>query len=395
MSRSVNRVGLGMKQNPQISLLTQEKRHHWDTFVSCQPDANLYHLSGWQDVIVKTYGHSTYYLIAESEEPTVDDLQSSVIGILPLVHMKSWVFGNILVSVPFFDMGGILAADDNTAKNLIDKAVSLGRQLNVQSIELRQTHLLPLAGSEAGLLGWQRLKRENIAIFDKTQNPNRIMQPSTNKVRMLLDLPDSSEELMKSFKAKLRSQIKKPIKEGLQTRIGGEELIDDFYRVFSINMRDLGSPVHSKRLISETLSAFPRTSRIFTIHRGGQTLAASIVVGFGVVLENPWSSSLREFSRLSPNMLLYWKMLEYGCDNGYRIFDFGRSSPDEGTYKFKKQWGAKSFPLHWRVIPMGGKSRAYKTADKTNFIKAIHLWQKLPVPVSRIIGPMIRKHIAL
>ena len=395
MVRSANRVGPGMKQNPQISLLPQAKRQHWDSFVYRQPDANLYHLSGWQDVIAKTYGHQTYYLIAESPNFTAGDLQSSVTGILPLVHMKSWIFGNMLVSVPFYDMGGILAADDTTAKALLDKAVALGRQLNVQSIELRQTHPLPLIGSAAGLPEGQRFKWEDSAISDKIPNPNGIMRSSTNKVRMLLDLPDSSDAMIKSFKAKLRSQIKKPIKEGLQTRIGGEELIDEFYRVFSINMRDLGSPVHSKRIISETLSAFPRTSRIVTVHLNGKTVAASLIIGFGVVLENPWSSSLREYSRLSSNMLLYWKMLEYACDSGYRVFDFGRSSPDEGTYKFKKQWGAKPHSLNWNVIPIRNKDNPKKTADKTNFSKAVRLWQKLPVTVSIILGPMIRKHIAL
>ena len=395
MGRSTNRLGPEMKQNPQISLLPHEKRQHWDAFICRQPDANLYHLCGWQDVIAKTYGHKTYYLIAETAESTSDDSQSSVTGILPLVHIKSWVFGNMLVSVPFFDMGGILAADATTGKALIDKAVTLGRQLNVQSIELRQTHPLHQTEPEAHLLEIQRSKLHKNTISDKAPNPDMHMQPSTDKVRMLLELPENSEALMKSFKAKLRSQIKKPIKEGLQTRIGGEELIDDFYQVFTINMRDLGSPVHSKRIISETLSAFPNRSRIVTVYRSGKAVAASLMAGFGTILENPWSSSLREFSRFAPNMLLYWEMLEYGCSNGYRFFDFGRSSPGEGTYKFKKQWGAKPHPLHWSTISLGNKNHPYKAADKSTFSRAIQLWQKLPVPVSIFFGPMIRKHIAL
>ena len=119
------------------------------------------------------------------------------------------------------------------------------------------------------------------------------------------------------------------------------------------------------------------------------------MVGFRDTLENPWASSLREYSRLSPNMLLYWTMLEYACDKGFKRFDFGRSSPDEGTYKFKKQWGAKPEPLHWHYISLNGKPLQQGTSEKSKFEKAIRLWQKLPVPVTKTLGPMIRKHIGL
>ena len=119
------------------------------------------------------------------------------------------------------------------------------------------------------------------------------------------------------------------------------------------------------------------------------------MVGFRDTLENPWASSLREYSRLSPNMLLYWTMLEYACDNGYSYFDFGRSSPDEGTYKFKKQWGAEPIPLHWHYILLNGQPIIEETSEKSKFEKAIHFWKKLPVRVTKIIGPMIRKNIGL
>jgi serine/alanine adding enzyme len=212
---------------------------------------------------------------------------------------------------------------------------------------------------------------------------------------MLLDLPDSSDTLLKSFKSKLRSQIRKPIAEGLTVKIGRDELLEDFYNVFAINMRDLGSPVHSIKLMRRVLEEFPDFAKIVVIYGDNHPMACSLIIGFKETLENPWASSLREYSHLSPNMLLYWTMLEYACNNGLGQFDFGRSTPDEGTYKFKEQWGAKPAALHWYYISLNGHQLTDAPDDKSRFESLIPYWQKLPVPVTRIIGPMIRKHIGL
>ena len=212
---------------------------------------------------------------------------------------------------------------------------------------------------------------------------------------MLLNLPESSEALMKSFKAKLRSQIRKPVKEGLKAKVGGLEFLNDFYHVFCINMRDLGSPVHSKKLMRNVLEEFADKAKILMVHKGSLPVACSLVVGFKDTLENPWASALREYSRLSPNMLLYWTMLEYACNNGYTYFDFGRSSPEEGTYKFKEQWGAQSTTLHWHYVSLNEKLNDEETSEKSKFNKLINCWKKLPVSITKIMGPSIRKHIGL
>ena len=217
----------------------------------------------------------------------------------------------------------------------------------------------------------------------------------SHKVRMLLNLPESSEKLMKSFKSKLRSQVKKPIKEGLNSKIGGLELLDHFYNIFSINMRDMGSPVHSKRLMRHVLEEFPDSAKIVVVYKDNQPLACSMMAGFKDVLENPWASALREYSSLSPNMFLYWTMLEYATDNDFNCFDFGRSSPDRSTYKFKKQWGAKPMPLFWHYISLNGEPIGEEASEKSNFDKAIQCWQKLPLSVTKIVGPIVRKHIGL
>ena len=373
----------------------------WDEYVLVHPGATLYHLSGWKNVIEKTYGHKTHYLIAVKDNSKLETRNSKqspqdnrlsaldyelVTGILPLFHIKHFIFGNSLISIPFFDLGGILADDEQTEKGLLQEAINIGEKLKVDNIELRHIDSLSCFDS-----------------FDSqvsTRNPepgtrNLFFQTRSHKVRMLLELPESSDVLMKSFKAKLRSQIKKPFKEGLYIKIGGPELLNDFYKVFSINMRDLGSPVHSKKLIQNVFEEFSGKAKIVMVYKDNEPVACSVVVGFKDTLENPWASALREYSRLSSNMLLYWTMLEYAGDNGYIYFDFGRSSPDEGTYKFKQQWGSKPTPLHWQYIYLKGEPPASETSEKAKFEKAIRYWQKLPVSVTKILGPRIRKYIGL
>jgi FemAB-related protein (PEP-CTERM system-associated) len=429
----------------------------WDAYVHAHPQATLYHLSGWKNIIEKTYGHKTYYLMAikNTPQPPTNSSNSSnpmnsnnsmnpsnsVIGLLPLVHLKHFLFGNSLISIPFFDLGGILADNEEIEKILISEAINIAQKLRVNTIELRHTQPLSCLGqndiSQSYLNNEQKVQtksdnalntREPIELgcsfrqrriefsqfsslqsvspmgrrretekAKKSSKSSRscLITTRSQKVRMLLHLPQSSEILMKSFKSKLRSQIKKPIKEGLYSKISGLESLEDFYNVFLINMRDLGSPVHSKKLIRNVFKEFPERAKIVIVYKDHQPVACSLIVGFADILENPWASALRKYSDLSPNMLLYWAMLKYACDKQFKYFDFGRSSPEEGTYKFKEQWGARRTPLYWHYISLDGQPLDEDASEKSRFEKAIHLWQKLPVPVTKILGPMIRKHIGL
>jgi len=306
----------------------------------------------------------------------------SILGVLPLVHLKHAIFGNCLVSLPFVDGGGILADCREAEESLLSEVIRLGRKTGASRIELRHERLLASCSDISA------------SCSESSRKPLQVATRS-NKVRMLLNLPSSSEMLMKSFKSKLRSQIAKPLKEGLIHRTGGAELLEDFYKVFLVNMRDLGSPVHSMKLMQHVLGEFSECSKIVVIYKAKVPVAAALVVGFEKVLRNPWASSLRKYASLSPNMLLYLRVLEYACDNSYQVFDFGRSSAGEGTYKFKEQWGAVPAPLYWHYISLDGKLPNPESSGKERFEKAIRYWQKLPLLVTKIIGPSIRKHISL
>ena len=360
----------------------------WDDYIRLHPGGTLYHLAGWRRIIKNSYGHKGYYLMAVENgfKNSVSKNDPIIKGVLPLIHIKNILFGNSLISVPFCDYGGILADDLNTEKELARSAIRLAERLKANEIELRNIHLK------------QSFDRNNIG--RSTSSPefttdNWHFQIRSHKVRMLFELPDSADKLMNSFKSKLRSQIRKAMRSGLKVKIGGPELLDDFYSVFTSNMKELGSPVHSKKIFENVIGEYKEKSSIMTVYQDGKPLAGSVVVGFKDTLENPWASSLREYSKLNPNMLLYWAMLEYGCENGYKKFDFGRSSPGEGTYRFKKQWGANAVPLHWQYISHKRKNYGNPISEDSKYQVASRIWKRLPEPVTKVVGPHLRKYIGL
>ncbi|MEW6442103.1 MAG: GNAT family N-acetyltransferase [bacterium] len=377
----------------------------WDRFVRSHPHGTLYHLPCWKKIIEKSYGHRTHYLVAvrnrdpaapvssEQDRATQSppgghkESAASIAGVLPLVHLKNILFGNHLISMPFFDLGGILAEDEETERGLLSEALRLGTRLRAQQIELRHTYRHSCLDCEAASPGGRPREKSAESWKSRTR---------THKVRMVLALPGSAGELMASFKSKLRSQIRKPMREGLSAIVGGAELLDAFYRVFVANMRDLGSPVHSKKLMAHLFEELREEARIVLVRKGGIPLACSLIIRLGDTLYNPWASALREYSSLSPNMLLYWTMLEYACENGISRFDFGRSTPGEGTYKFKEQWGAVPQTLHWQYVVLHStEEKEGEASDRPRFARAVPYWRRLPLAVTQWLGPMIRKHIGL
>ena len=379
----------------RISLIQENEEDKWDSYVLSHPLGTCYHLSAWRRAVEKTYGHRTFYIVAENKDARVSNIPDSpakIVGLLPLIHIRHFLLGNCLVSLPFCDYGGILADDSDIEIRLLSRAIELSKELKTGTLELHQIKPvdLPLAGSDVppGInpraLGNDEQDRCYKGLVNKT-----------HKVRMSLSLPSSSEQLWSSFKAKLRSQIKKPMKEGLVAKIGGTEFLEDFYKVFSINMRDLGSPVHAKQFIEEVLLEFAGLAKLGVVYKGNSAMAGGLIIIFGNSVYIPWASSLREYNHLRPNMMLYWELLKYASDNGYARFDFGRSSPDGGTYKFKEQWGAVPSPIYWQYWLRDGGRAPGMDSTNSKFQWAIKLWQKLPVGLTKVIGPRIRKYIWL
>ena len=339
------------------TLQSDQEAHDWDQYVLGRQNASGYHLSAWRRVIQEVFGHPTVYLIAKDE-------QGVVRGVLPLVLLSSVIFGRFFVSLPFVNYGGLIADNDEAMARLKEAAVRQAQLLKAAHIELRQ--------QEPCEIGWP---------------------PSQRKVSMRAQLPSQFDELWSGFSSKLRSQVRRAQKEGMTARVGGAECVEDFYRVFSRSMRDLGTPVYSKTFFDVLVKAFPKGSRICVVSLDGVPLAAGLLYGFRHTLEIPWAASDKRYNRLSPNMLLYSSALQYACQQGFRLFDFGRSTPESGTYRFKEQWGAKPHQLYWYYWLAGGQSIPELNPDNPKFKVAISVWQHLPLPVTNLIGPHIVKYL--
>lgn len=344
-----------------------ESSGRWDRYVEKHPEGTHSQLMGWKPVIEESYGHAGHYLLAEGG--------SEVVGVLPLFLVRTMPFRKELVSLPFLGGGGLLADTDDVGRKLLRSALDLASERGAARLELRQQSPL------------RDLLPDGVSVEEQT-----------HKARMLLPLPDSSEELFRSFKSKLRSQVRRPLKEGMEARIGGRELLDDFYGVFARNMRDLGSPVHSKALFAGVFSRLGDGVRIVLVHHRGVPCAAALLTGFRETLEVPWASSLRRYNPLAPNMLLYWTALEFGCDHAFRWFDFGRSGMDDGTCAFKKQWGASPHTLFWYGVLLRGRGQALSRtwSSRSRCRRAIAgAWARLPLPLANRLGPVLRRRISL
>ena len=208
---------------------------------------------------------------------------------------------------------------------------------------------------------------------------------------MRLDLPASAGTLWDGFDPKLRSQIRRPQKEGLEARFGLDQL-DAFYEVFAINMRALGTPVLPRRFFERIAERFPSLVVFGTVYRAAQPLAAGCGFVWRDEFEITWASSLREYSRLAPNMLLYWSFLEHVIGRGVRVFDFGRCTPGGGTHRFKQQWGAADVPLPWLQWSSRNVA-ATPSPDRPAFKVASAVWRRLPLAVTNRIGPLLARQI--
>jgi FemAB-related protein (PEP-CTERM system-associated) len=206
---------------------------------------------------------------------------------------------------------------------------------------------------------------------------------------MILELAKDAETQWHGFNAKLRNQIRKAEKSGLTAIVGGKELLTDFYAVFVRNMRDLGTPVYAEKFFSEVLNFFCDHTRIIVVHLAGEPVAAGLIAWFRDTVEIPWASSIRDYNQFCPNNLLYWTALQYALAHGFARFDFGRSTPGEGTYRFKEQWGAKPIQLNWQYLLPEGASLPELNTKNPKFEMAIRIWQKLPLNLTRLLGPHI------
>ena len=325
----------------------------WDAFVRAQHGWTHFHLFGWQTVIARVHGHECLYLAARAEN---GDLE----GVLPLVRVRSIVFGHFLVSMPFVNYGGPLGTDTAIVA-LMDRATRMAQDDGARLLEIRSRVELPIA-----------------------------IPASHRKITVVLELPADPAVLWKQLDAKVRSQVRRPQKEGITVRFGREEL-SAFHAIFARHMRDLGTPAQPRALFAAIADAFPEESWFACAYHQGRPIAGACGLRWGEELEITWASALAEHKRLAANMLLYWSCMERAALEGVRLFNFGRCTPNGGTHRFKTQWGGRDEPLWWYDVSKHPDVRA--PSPDGSFSWGPRLWKRLPPSVATALGPHIVRYI--
>ena len=327
----------------------------WDAFAEQHPDTSLYHLSGWSELAREVFGHRM--LFVEAREPT-----GALRGILPVIQQRSWLLGNFATSVAFFNYGGAVTDNALVAERMMRRAAETVEALGCRYLEFRDV----------------QARRGDWSL-------------RTDKITLQLELPDTFESLTKRLGAKLRAQVKRAEREAVQCRRGGAELLDDFYAVFAENMRDLGTPVYPKRFFAAILRRFAPYCELVVIDWQGIPSAAAFLTFWRGRAEVPWASCRAKAKPMGLNMKLYWELLSRSIGRGCTLFDFGRSTVDSGTYRFKRQWGAEPVPLYWyRWERRPRHSEHAQGEDKGRVMQlATTLWQRLPLPLANAFGPLI------
>jgi len=328
----------------------------WNAYVEASPGATLGHHLAWKRVVEETYGHRPFYLMAYRGD--------RVVGVLPLFLIRSIFFGKYLVTSPFLTFGGMLSDHDEAASMLVAKAVEVAQEQNVNYIEVRN----------------DRIYRQ----FSHSKNVY---------YTLVLDLSPGEETVWKSkLKPTARRNVRRALGAGLEV-VEGQEQIGEFVRVNARNMHRLGTPAHDERFFRNIIRFFPQACLLMVRYRQ-EYVGGTLLVPFKDIVLMPWVGSLEQYFELRPNNLVYWAAIQWSIRKGFRIFDFGRSKWDSGTFRFKEQYGAEPVPLFYQYHLNKASKIPNVDPDAARYRFLVTLWRRLPAPGANLIGPVILKGIA-
>lgn len=327
---------------------------NWDDYVQNHSEGTFFHLSAWQTVFKKSFGFKCHYLIAKQED--------KIVGLLPLTEQRSWLFGHSLVSSPFCVYGGVIADSDSIKKELEQAACQLADNLQVDYLELRY----------------------------KSKQSNDFHEKSAHSY-FVMPLFETDEENLLSVKKKQRAVIRHSMKNGLETEVNQD--INDFYAIYSESVRNLGTPVFSKKYMDTLKEVFPNNLDILTVKSDGKTVSSVLNFYYKDQVLPYYGGGTYDARRLKSNDHMYYKLMCHAANKDCTSFDFGRSKNDSGAYKYKSTWGIEAQPLYYYYYLVKAKSVPNLSPNNPKYQLFIKAWQKLPVSLSQWIGPFLSKYL--
>ncbi len=327
----------------------------WNTFVQSRSDATFFHLCDWKAVIEKSFGHRCHFLCAR--------LGSQIVGVLPLVHIRSRLFSNALISTAFGVYGGPVAISQTAEIALERAAIELAERLKVDYLEFRLA-----APSHAD---WAR-NDELYATFRKDIDPD----PEVN---------------LKAIPRKQRAMVRKGIKFGLTSEIDADP--DRFYALYAESVRNLGTPVFTKKYVTALKSAFGDACEFLTIVHDGTPVSAVMNFYFRDEVLPYYGGGGASARQLAANDFMYWETMRRACEKGHKVFDFGRSKRGTGSFAFKKNWGFEPESLVYEYKIVNGTEVPNINPTNPKYRMLISCWKRLPLFVANGLGPVIAKDL--
>jgi FemAB-related protein (PEP-CTERM system-associated) len=324
----------------------------WDRFVAEHAGATFFHRAGWKRVIERSFGHRAYYFYAERS--------GAMEGILPLVHVKSAIFGNALISLPFCVYAGPVAENDQALRALDNAARDLANLLDVAHLEYRHIEPREYPGAVT--------KADLYVTFRKP------IDADLNK--NLLAIP-----------RKQRAMIRKAEKLGLRSEIDTDSR--RLHRVYSESVRNLGTPVFSRRYFDELKAEFGDACELLVVTHDERAVSAVMSFYFRDEVLPYYGGGISQARVLAANDFMYWEVMRRACERGSQIFDFGRSKRGTGAFDFKKNWGFSPQPLSYHFVMRRGDRPPEINPLNPKFRLFVEAWKRLPLPVANRIGPHI------
>ena len=339
----------------QVHTLTDATMGLWDRFVEGSSAATFFHRAAWKTILERSFGHRTYFLYAEQG--------GEVQGVLPLVHVRSRLFGNSLVSTAFGVYGGP-AAETVAASELLDRhALAVAERLDVDHVEYRS----------------QKRTRASWACKDSVYATFR---------RPISANPD---ENLRAVPRKQRAVIRKSLTGRLVASIDSDT--QDFYGVYARSVRNLGTPVFSPAYFRHLKKAFGDACEILTVRADGRVVTGVVTFRFRDTVLPFYAGGTPDARKLGAFDFMYWDVMRRAALAGYRHFDFGRSKRGTGAFAFKTNWGFEPEALCYEYYLRRGTTVPDLSPLNPKYRIFINLWRWLPLPVANLVGPILARSL--
>jgi len=339
---------------PELERLAPEDAREnasWDAFVMAHRKATFFHRAGWQRVLRGAFGHESHFLYAHRA--------GRITGVLPLAHVKSWLFGSSLASLPFAVYGGVVAEDDDSRALLEAEADRLARRLGVADLEYRNL--------ERSHADWPA--QDRYGTFRKPILPG-------------------DEANMLAIPRKQRAMVRKGIGNGLTSQV--DDGVDRFFALYADNVHRHGTPAMPRRWFQQLRREFGRDCEVLTVGSADGTPVSSVLSFYFRDEVLPYYAGDAEAARgLAANDFKYWELMRRACSRGLKTFDYGRSKQGTGSFAFKKNWGFEPQPLHYEYRLYKRDSVPQNNPGNAKYKLLIETWRRMPLAVANWLGPFV------